>query len=146
MRAGRAWWPSRVRRFTRSCALVANHSRVMGGLSRNGCAIDGRCVRACRASRLDAGRLPHALVVRRCAARGITLGVSSVRWCCDVVPLVALAGRTKRCCWSTPVAQRFVRWPRAGRALVAAACALAARIKFEVEAAAPVMLQQCRDD
>ncbi|KZV13738.1 hypothetical protein F511_45100 [Dorcoceras hygrometricum] len=108
MRAGRAWWPSRVRRFARSCVLVAHHSRMMGGFSRNGCAIDGRCVRACRASRLDDGHLLRALVVRRCAARGVTLDVSSTGWCCDVTPLVALAGRTKRRCWST-LASRLAR-------------------------------------
>ncbi|KZV26591.1 zinc finger BED domain-containing protein DAYSLEEPER-like [Dorcoceras hygrometricum] len=61
-----------------------------------GCAIDGRCVRSFRASQLDVGHRLRALVVRRCAARGVTLDVSSARWCCDVAPLLALAGRRLR--------------------------------------------------
>ncbi|KZT75932.1 hypothetical protein F511_47043 [Dorcoceras hygrometricum] len=50
----------------------------MGGLSRNGCAIDGRCVRAGRALRLDARRLLRAQVVAHiagwCRAAGSAAG------------------------------------------------------------------------
>ncbi|KZV54659.1 hypothetical protein F511_44694 [Dorcoceras hygrometricum] len=106
----------------------------MGGLSRNGCAVDGRGVRAGRASRLDASRLLRAQTVAQvagpCSAAGSLL---ADRCRCLDAPLDR--------CWSTPVAQRCARWP----ALVAAACALAAHEKFEVAAAAPVKLRRCRD-
>ncbi|KZT76281.1 hypothetical protein F511_46694 [Dorcoceras hygrometricum] len=58
--------------------LSRSLGHVMGGLSRNGCAIDGRCVRAGRALRLDARRLLRTQIVAHiagwCRADGSATG------------------------------------------------------------------------
>ncbi|KZT75523.1 hypothetical protein F511_47452 [Dorcoceras hygrometricum] len=90
------------------CVLVAHHSHAMGGLSRNGCVIDGRGVRTGRASRLDARRLLSAQTVAQVAGQCCAAGSLLADRCrCLDAPLDR--------CWSTPVAQRWARWPRACR-------------------------------
>ncbi|KZV07162.1 chromodomain-helicase-DNA-binding protein, putati (ISS) [Dorcoceras hygrometricum] len=119
----------------------------MGGLSRNGCAIDGRCVRAGHALRLDARRLLRAQVVAHiagwCRAAGSAAGWKRrATW-----PTTADAAEPRRRALgdagrtlSTAEASYFARW-----------CAHCRREFFVVAAppspaAAPAMLRRVSDD
>ncbi|KZT75662.1 hypothetical protein F511_47313 [Dorcoceras hygrometricum] len=80
----------------------------MGGLSRNGCVIDGRCVRAGRALRLDARRLLRAQIVAHIAG-----------WCRAAG---SATGWKRRATWRPLLVRDARRWPAReaslGRALL----------------------------